>query len=491
MRSILIVDDEANIRKMLGSFLRAEGFGVFEAASADAGLVALGELQPDIVLIDLSMPGRTGLEVLPQLIALAPDVPVVMMSGRASLADAVQATRLGAYHFLEKPLSPETVLLTLRSAIELRRTREVNRALVEELGHGDELIGTSEPMRRVRDLITRVAGTDARVLITGESGTGKELAAAAIHRQSPRARHPFVRVNCAAIPRELIESELFGHEKGAFTGATERRRGRFELADGGTLLLDEIGELSLEAQAKLLRAIESQEIELVGGSRPIRVDIRILAATNRELRDEIRAGRFREDLFFRLDVVPLEMPPLRARSGDIPLLVKNFLRKGRERDGLHPPELTDEAMTALLAYPWPGNVRELANIIERLMILHAGERIGAAEAQRLLDAAGGFTRASGSAAEVPGTPAHGSAHGAGKGERWGKDGSGMMDGPGDGEAVNSGRPFSLVDQLDAFERQLILEALDAARGNLADTARRLSTDRGNLYRRMRRLGIDR
>lgn len=223
MRSVLIVDDETNIRKMLGSLLRSEGFGVHEAASADEGLAGVRELEPDVVLIDLAMPGRSGLEALPQLIEAAPEVPVVMMSGRATLSDAVQATRLGAYHFLEKPLSPEAVLLTLRSAIELRRTREVNRALLEELGHGDELIGASEPMRRVRDVIARVADTDARVLITGESGTGKELAAAAIHRQSPRARHPFVRVNCAAIPRELIESELFGHEKGAFTGATEKR----------------------------------------------------------------------------------------------------------------------------------------------------------------------------------------------------------------------------------------------------------------------------
>jgi two-component system nitrogen regulation response regulator NtrX len=476
MRSVLIVDDETNIRKMLGSLLRAEGLVVHEAGSADAGLAALTEVEPDVVLIDLVMPGRTGLEVLPDLTAAAPEVPVVMMSGRASLSDAVQATRLGAYHFLEKPLSPEAVLLTLRSAIELRRTREVNRALVEELGHGDELIGASEPMRRVRELIARVAGTDARVLITGESGTGKELAAAAIHRQSVRARHPFVRVNCAAIPRELIESELFGHEKGAFTGATEKRRGRFELADGGTLLLDEVGELSLEAQAKLLRVIETSEFERVGGSRSVKVDIRVLAATNRDLPAEIRKGRFREDLYFRLAVVPLEMPSLRVRRDDIPLLVMHFLRRNRERDGLRPPEVTGEAMEALSARDWPGNVRELANIVERLTILHAGERIGAQEARRVLEAAGGAARLIGQDGTSPGDA--------------GATSGGIRASGGAGEA-DSGGHSGLADRLDAFEREVILEALDAADGNIADAARRLRTDRGNLYRRMRRLGIGR
>jgi two-component system nitrogen regulation response regulator NtrX len=452
LQTVLIVDDEPNIRKMLGSLLRAEGFAVHDADTAEAGIAAMREAEPDVVLMDLAMPGRSGIEALPDLIAASPEVPVVMMSGRASLSDAVRATQLGAYHFLEKPLSPEAVLLTLRSALELRRTREMNRALAEELGHGDELIGRSAPMERVREVIARLAATDARVLITGESGTGKELAAAAIHRQSARSRQPFVRVNCAAIPRDLIESELFGHEKGSFSGATERRRGRFELADGGTLLLDEVGELSLEAQAKLLRVLESREIERVGGSGPIQIDLRTLAATNRDLPEDVRNGRFREDLFFRLHVVPLHLPALRERREDIPHLAVHFLRRSRERDGLRPPEITAGAMEVLQGYDWPGNVRELANIVERLAILHAGEQVGAAEAGRVLEAVV-QTR----------TP----------------------------EVETPDPRLGLVERLDHLERGMIVEALDAADGNVADAARRLRTDRANLYRRMRRLEIAR
>lgn len=453
MDSVLIVDDESNIRKMLGSLLRAEGFRVAEAETADAGIVEARADEPDVILMDLAMPGRSGLEALPDLLEVVPDVPVIMMSGRATLSDAVQATRLGAFHFLEKPLSPEAVLLTLRSALELRRTRDVNRALAEELGRSDELIGRSEPMARVRELIARLAATEARVLITGESGTGKELAAAAIHRQSARAAHPFVRINCAAIPRELIESELFGHERGAFTGATDRRRGKFELADGGTLLLDEIGELSLEAQAKLLRVLESHEIERVGGSGPIEVDVRTVAATNRDLARDIREGRFREDLFHRLHVLPLHLPPLRERKDDIPLLVRHFLARTGARGGLQPPVVDDDAIEVLQEYDWPGNVRELANIVERLAILHAGETIGAPEARRILEG-----------------------HAPLRDLR---------------TATLSDDPdLSLSERLDRIEREIINEALDSAEGNVAKAARRLRTDRANLYRRMRRLGIE-
>ena len=454
MERVLIVDDEANIRRMLGGLLRAEGFEVAEAPDTKEGLRMAQEFEPDAVLLDLAMPGGTGLEALPSFLEAAPGLPIIMMSGRASLSDAVQATKLGAFHFLEKPLSAEVVLITLRSALELRRAREVNRALLEEFGH-DELIGRSEPMRRVRELIARLAATDARVLITGESGTGKELAAAALHQGSRRAAAPFVRVNCAAIPRDLVESELFGHERGAFTGATERRRGRFELAGGGTLLLDEIGELSLEAQAKLLRVLESGEIERVGGSGPFPVDVRTLAATNRDLRADVLTGRFREDLFFRLEVVPLHMPPLRDRLDDIPLLVGHFLRRNRERTGLRPPLLEPVALEALADHAWPGNVRELANIVERLTIVHAGERVGDAEVARILE---GSRPAP--AIEPP---------------------SGTMSDTGG----------SLAERLDAFERDLILRALDVAEGNVAAAARDLATDRANLYRRMRRLDIPR
>ncbi|MBV9772605.1 MAG: sigma-54-dependent Fis family transcriptional regulator [Gemmatimonadetes bacterium] len=287
MSTILIVDDEPNIRRMLGSLLRAEGFRTRETGTAKGALAEVMSEEPDAVLMDLYMPEETGLDVLPRIQQAAPDLPVVMMSGKASLSDAVRATKLGAFHFIEKPLSPESVLVTLRSALELRRARELNRALREELGEGEEMVGRSDRVEAVRALIGRVAGTGARVLVTGESGTGKELAASAIHRLSPRAGGPFVRVNCAAIPRDLVESELFGHERGSFTGATERRRGRFELASGGTLFLDEIGDLSLEAQAKLLRALEAGEIERVGGSEPIPVDVRVVAATNKDLRAEV------------------------------------------------------------------------------------------------------------------------------------------------------------------------------------------------------------
>ncbi|HYR07304.1 MAG TPA: sigma-54 dependent transcriptional regulator, partial [Longimicrobium sp.] len=285
--SILIVDDEPNIRRMLGSLLRAEGYQTREAGSARAALAEVQGEEPDAVLMDLYMDGDTGLDALPRLREAAPDLPVIMMSGRASLGDAVKATKLGAYHFIEKPLTPEAVLLTLASALELRRSREINRTLLEELGTGEEMVGRSPAVEKVREMISRIAPTDARVLITGESGTGKEVAASLIHRGSQRVKGPYIKLNCAAIPRDLVESEMFGHEKGAFTGATDRRRGRFELAHGGTLFLDEVGDLSMEAQAKLLRALEAGEIERVGGSGPIPVDVRVLTATNKDLRAEV------------------------------------------------------------------------------------------------------------------------------------------------------------------------------------------------------------
>jgi two-component system, NtrC family, nitrogen regulation response regulator NtrX len=452
--SILIVDDEPNIRRMLGSLLRAEGYRVREAGSGEAAVVEVRSAEPDAVLMDLYMPGGDGLDALPRLRELAPGLPVVMMSGRATLSDAVRATRLGAFHFIEKPLSPEAVLLTLRSALELRQARDLNLALRAELGEGETLIGDSDAMEEVRALIARVAPTDARVLVSGESGTGKELVAAAIHRLSQRAAGPLVRLNCAAIPRDLVESELFGHERGAFTGATERRRGRFELAHGGTLFLDEVGDLGAEAQAKLLRALEAGEIERVGGGEPIAVDVRIVAATNKDLRAEAAAGRFREDLFFRLLVIPIHLPPLRDRRDDIPRLVDHFLARHRTRSGLRPPRLTPAALDVLSRHGWPGNVRELANIAERLAILHAGAEVGPAQIRSVLVGGGAGTGTTRPAFD-----------------------------PADD------RP--LADRLDEFERTLILGAVEASGGSMAEAARRLRTDRANLYRRMRRLGIDR
>ncbi|MEZ4417911.1 MAG: sigma-54 dependent transcriptional regulator, partial [Gemmatimonadota bacterium] len=367
---ILIVDDQDNIRRTLRSLLESEGYRVSDVDRAEAALAGFDDISPDAVLLDLALPGMNGLQALERFRQLAPQVPVVMMSGQASLSDAVQATKKGAFHFIEKPLTPEAVLLTLTRALELSRERDLTRALRRELGPGTELIGISPAMEEVRRRVERVAPTDARVLITGESGTGKELVAAAIHGLSERRDGPFVRVNSAAIPRDLVESEMFGHEKGSFTGATERRRGRFELASGGTLFLDEVGDLSLEAQAKLLRALESRTIERVGGSSPIPVDVRVIAATNRDLVAATREGAFREDLLFRLEVVPIALPPLRERPADIRPLVAHALTRLRSRQGVRSPELGDEALAVLEAHDWPGNVRELFNAIERLAILH-------------------------------------------------------------------------------------------------------------------------
>jgi two-component system, NtrC family, nitrogen regulation response regulator NtrX len=444
--AILIVDDEPNIRRMLASLLRHEGYSTSEAANGEAAVSQMRDGEPDVVLLDLAIPGVSGLELLQGLHALSPLTPIIMMSGRASLSDAVQATKLGAFHFIEKPLTPEAVLLTIKGALELRRARTLSRAVVAEYGPAHELVGSSAAMQSVRDLVDRIAATDSRVLITGESGTGKELVAAALHAGSPRRDAPFVRVNSAAIPRDLIESEMFGHEKGSFSGAHSMHRGKFELADGGTLFLDEVGDLSADAQAKLLRALEAGEIERVGGERPITVDVRVVAATNHDLHKATAEGKFRDDLFHRLNVIPIELPPLRDRKADVPELVQHFMTKWLSRTGRKAPQLTADALAALQAYDWPGNVRELANLCERIAILNEGRSVGEEEIARVLP---------------------------------------------DGRALISRARLPLNDQLDTYERDLINAALDRAEGNIADAAKLLQTDRANLYRRMRRLGIER
>lgn len=483
MASVLIVDDESNIRRMLAALLEAEGYATTTAGGGDAALAAVDAAEPDVVLLDLALPDRDGIEVL-ETIRRRPFVQVIMMSGRATLSDAVRATKLGACHFIEKPLAPEAVLLTVRSALELRRARELSRALAADLAAGgSKLVGSSEVMTRTRALIEQIARTDARVLITGESGTGKELAALALHENSARAAQPFVRVNSAAIPRELVESEMFGHARGAFTGAAERRRGRFELADHGTLFLDEVADLGAEAQAKLLRAIELGQVEPLGGEQPVRVDVRVVAATNRDIAAEIEAGRFREDLFYRLDVLRVYMPPLRDRLGDVPELVDHFLVRFRARDGLPPAQLTADAIVRLQEYAWPGNVRELANLCERLAILHAGRTAGADEVDGVLthrDHPASMVRRSEHRPHAGAAP--GTAGGAHSGELAAKDAS---------RAEHDGGGRSLVERVDSFERSIIVQSIDAAGGNIAVAARALRTDRANLYRRMRRLGIER
>jgi two-component system nitrogen regulation response regulator NtrX len=452
MPSVLIIDDEPNIRRMVGALLGAEGYEVRDAQDGATGLSRIAETEPDVLLLDLMMPGEMdGLGTLARVRESNPDVPVVMMSGRAGLSDAVKATKLGAFNFLEKPLSPESVLLALASALELRSARREAKTLRADLGLSGEMIGDSPGIQQVRALIDRVAPTDARVLITGESGTGKELVAAAIHAGSPRRDRPYVRVNCAAIPRDLVESEMFGHERGAFTGATDRRIGRFELAHRGTLFLDEVGDLGAEAQAKLLRAIEAKEIERVGGGKPIHVDVRIVSATNKDLNRAVTEGVFRDDLLFRLNVIPIPLPPLRERPGDIPALVRHFSILHRMRTGQPMPTWSENAVAAFTRYAWPGNVRELANIVERLAILHAGHTVTDTDVAAVLP----VERASRS------TPLPDPA---------------SLD-------------HSLSDTLDEYERVLISRALSMASGNVAEAARRLKTDRPNLYRRMRRLGI--
>jgi two-component system nitrogen regulation response regulator NtrX len=457
MPHVLIIDDEANIRRMLAALLRAEGFVVDEAPNGPAGLITLENLDPDAIFLDLFMPpGPDGLDTLSHLRAKGVDAPVIMMSGKAQLADAVRAAQLGAFQFLEKPLSPEAVLVTLRAAVELGRTQSQNRQLRQALETRDEMVGQSAPLRQIRQLINQVAPTDARVLITGESGTGKELVASAIHRASKRAKEPFVTVNCAAIPRELVESEMFGHERGAFTGATERRLGRFELADKGTLFLDEVGDLNLEAQAKLLRTLETGVLQRLGAEQPTQVDVRMVAATNRRLDQAVGQGGFREDLFFRLNIFPIHLPPLRERIEDLPALVAHLAQRARPR---HPQQYSAEALAQLRQYPWPGNIRELANLVERLAIM-GGEVIATEDVQMVLP--------------IGGRPAPFSPR---------------------SEITSSGpRPavdptLSLTDALDRYERDLISDALTRAEGNVAEAARALQTDRANLYRRMKRLGL--
>jgi two-component system nitrogen regulation response regulator NtrX len=445
---VLLIDDEANIRRMLGALLRSEGYSVSEAPNGNAALLLLEQADPDVVLLDLMMPpGPDGLETLTRMRERGRSAPVIMMSGKAQLTDAVRAVKLGAFQFLEKPLSPEGVLVTVRAALELNRTRAENRALRAELGRRAELIGSGPAMQQVAALIARVAPTEARVLITGESGTGKELVAAAIHAASRRSTRAFITVNCAAIPRDLVESEMFGHERGSFTGATERRLGRFELAHEGTLFLDEVGDLSAEAQAKLLRTLETGELQRIGAESMMRIDTRVVAATNRKLEDAVSIGSFREDLFFRLNVFPIQLPPLRERLEDLPALVAHLAERVRPR---HAAQFTEGALDALASYSWPGNVRELANLVERLSIL-SGPVVDAAAVRQVLRGPSAMPSLSSMMALL-------------------------------------GRPLS--EALDEVERGLISTALAQAQRNMAEAARILQTDRANLYRRMRRLGLE-
>jgi two-component system, NtrC family, nitrogen regulation response regulator NtrX len=372
---ILVVDDEPGVRESLVRILRYEDYEVAEAGNGSQALSLLGSGDFDLVFLDIKMPGMDGLEVLARVKELELDLPIVIISGHGNIQTALEATRLGAFDFLEKPLDADRILLTLRNGLNWDNLRKANQRLELELADKDRIVGESAGLEQLRTDIARVAPTEARVLITGNNGTGKELVAKAIHRLSLRNDGAFVAVNCAAIPTELIESELFGHEKGSFTGAQQRRMGRFEQADGGTLFLDEVGDMALGAQAKVLRVLQEGKLERVGGTETLNVDVRVIAATNKDLLQAASENLFREDLYYRLNVVPLHVLPLSERIDDIPLLVRYFASMFVEQQGMRPREFSSEAMSKLMAYPWPGNIRELRNLVERLMIMTPGDII--------------------------------------------------------------------------------------------------------------------
>ncbi len=459
---ILIIDDEASLLRSLRSMLEMEGYGVLTASTAAEGLAQLGEC--DLVLLDVRLPDRNGVDVLAE-IRRKWDVPVLMMSAHATIADAVKATQLGAHDFLEKPFTTERVLLVVRNALHVRRLETDRAELEARAGVASLLLGESVIMRRVREQIRLCASTNGRVLVTGETGTGKEVVARAIHAQSERRNGSWVAVNCAAVPGELIESELFGHEKGAFTGALRTRRGKFEQADGGTLFLDEIGDMPAHMQAKLLRVLEEGEIERVGGDKRLRVDVRVLSATNRDLKADIAAGRFRDDLFHRLNVVQIHIPPLRDRREDVPLLVRHFVDTLSKLAGLRAVELDAALLARLQQHDWPGNVREVRNTVERLLIFSQGRPPGMALLEELL---GG---------EPVGFPHLLTPEDAGE--------------VGEAAATDSGSDSpNLRQAVEGFERQHIMARLRAHGGQVAATARELGLERSHLYKKMRALGVD-
>ncbi|HRT71743.1 MAG TPA: sigma-54 dependent transcriptional regulator [Syntrophales bacterium] len=368
-KTILVVDDEESICRSLAGILSDEGYRVLTVGSGEEALKVIEEELPDLVLLDIWLPGIDGIETLKVIKRDYPQIQVVIMSGHGTIETAVKATKLGAFDFLEKPLSLEKVVLIINHALDLVRLEEENRLLRQKFPQDYELTGESRAIMDLKETISIVAPTNAWILIMGENGTGKELVARSIHKQSKRARKPFVEVNCAAIPEDLIESELFGHEKGAFTGATSAKKGKFDLANEGTLFLDEVADMSLKAQAKILRILQEKKFERVGGTKVIDTDVRVVAATNKDLEREMEAGRFRQDLYYRLHVIPLTVPPLRERKDDIPLLVRRFLKEFSLKEGVEDKEITEEALNRLMQHDWPGNVRELKNIIERLVIM--------------------------------------------------------------------------------------------------------------------------
>jgi two-component system, NtrC family, nitrogen regulation response regulator NtrX len=459
-RRVLVVDDEKGIREALQQLLEYERIEARTCAAGAEALQLYDEFRPHLVFLDVKMQGMDGIETLKRLRERDAQAQVVMISGHGTIQTAVEATQLGAYDFLEKPLDTDRVLLTLRNALQHVELASENVRLRAVVHSQHEIVGASRAVKQVIERIEKVASSNARVLILGENGTGKELVARAIHALSPRAEGPFVEVNCAAIPGELIESELFGHVKGSFTGAFADREGKFALADGGTLFLDEVGDMSLAAQAKVLRALEEGVISRVGSGKALHVDVRVIAATNKDLAAEIAAGRFREDLYFRLNVVPIEIPPLRARRADIPQLIEHFVDHCAQQGGLARKEFDKEAVQRLTAYDWPGNIRELRNAVERLLILAAGPAITAEDVERVA------------------------------GVRTGAGGGGR----GTGEDL-AGAPWMRAATFEQFkqaaERAYLLAKLQEHDWNVSETARTLNMPRSNLYKKIERYQLAR
>ena len=456
---VLVIDDEAAIRDSLRMILEYEDYQFVGAASGQEALDVVKRERPDIVLLDIKMPGMDGMEVLRKLRALDEGLPVVMISGHGNTATAVEAIRLGAIDFLDKPLSSERVIVTLRNVLRQSELSTENRDLKVAMESRYELVGQSPALRNVLEAVTRAAPTNATVLLLGESGVGKELVARTIHRNSPRSGQRFVQVNCAAIPEELIESELFGHEKGSFTGATEKQVGKFEQADRGTIFLYEIGDMSQKTQAKVLRVLQEQEVERLGSARTIKVDVRVIAATNKNLEDAISRGEFREDLFFRLNVIPIVVPPLRERREDIPRLVQHFAKRTAEEHNLKPKRFDQAAMDALQRYRWRGNIRELRNTVERLLIMSPTEYVRVDDLPVEIR--------SGEPARVSVAEPEGSAK---------------------GTETNTG-PGTLREFKDAAERAYLVQKLRENNWNISRTAELIDTPRSNLYKKLEQYGI--
>lgn len=440
---ILVVDDEKSIQISLQRILEDEGFAVTSVEDGETALEKMTKQNLDLVMLDVWLPGIDGLETLSRIKKDWKGVPVIMISGHGTIETAVTATKMGAYDFIEKPLSLEKVLISVKHALEQKKLEEENRALRQKVEKKYQVVGDSSAMVSLKQLISTAAPSNSRVLIYGENGTGKELVARAIHRQSLRLEGPFVEVNCAAIPEDLIESELFGHEKGSFTGASEQRRGKFELADKGTLFLDEVGDMSMKTQAKVLRVLEESAFQRVGGTQLINTDTRVIAASNKQLDEEINTGQFREDLFYRLNVIPISVPPLRERGQDIPLLVEYFLRELSMENGKKLKKIDADALEALCAYHWPGNVRELKNIVERLVIMIPSDTIKAED-----------------------LPVHLQSQNTSEPRL----------------EINCG---SLRDARNSFEKDYIQRLLESNNWNISKTAEELKIGRNNLYNKIK------